>query len=385
MSLKIVAVLLGAVSAVSVAVGYYLRFIVALGKRRSIEIDLRQIELAAKEREQKIIEEAEKKAEEILNTAKIEIKEKEENNKKTEERLIKKDQLLDNRQADIDKEVEEIKKRIEEIRAIRENTEKLEHTKKEELQKISRLSPEQAKEEILKTVEREAEEDIMVRIRKFEATAEEKLDRKAKDILATSIHRLAQSVSSDMLTTHVSIPSDEIKGKIIGKEGRNIKAFERATGVEVIIDDTPGSITISSFDPVRRQVARIALEKLIADGRIQPAKIEEIVQKTEEELVKIMKEKGEEAVFETGVIGLDPRVVSIIGRLHFRTSYGQNVLAHSVEMAHISGMIAEELGANVNVAKAGALVHDIGKALDHEVVGTHVEIGRKILQKIITT
>src|SRR3989344_5068938 len=375
MSLKIVAALLITASAVSVAIGYYLRFIVALGKRRSIEIDLKQIELLAKEREQKIIAEAEEKAEEILKVARAEIKEKEENNKKTEERLIKKDELLDSRQTDIDKEVEGIKKRIEEIRAIRENSEKI------ELQKIAKLSPEQAKEEILKTVERQAEEDILVRIRKFEAEGEEKLDRKAKDILATSIHRLAQSVSSDMLTTHVSIASDEIKGKIIGKEGRNIKAFERATGVEVIIDDTPGSITISSFDPIRRQIARIALEKLIADGRIQPAKIEEIVKSTEEEGTKIMKEKGEEAVFETGIIGLDPRIISIVGRLHFRTSYGQNVLAHSVEMAHISGMIAEELGANVNVAKAGALVHDIGKALDHEVVGTHVEIGRRILQK----
>src|SRR3989338_5234908 len=230
MSLKIVAALLITASAVSVAIGYYLRFIVALGKRRSIEIDLKQIELLAKEREQKIIAEAEEKAEEILKVARAEIKEKEENNKKTEERLIKKDELLDSRQTDIDKEVEGIKKRIEEIRAIRENSEKIEQSKKEEL---------------LKTVERQAEEDILVRIRKFEAEGEEKLDRKAKDILATSIHRLAQSVSSDMLTTHVSIASDEIKGKIIGKEGRNIKAFERATGVEVIIDDTPGSITIS--------------------------------------------------------------------------------------------------------------------------------------------
>ena len=260
----------------------------------------------------------------------------------------------------------------------------METEKKEELSKIARLTPEQAKEEILKTVEKQHEEDILIRLRKLEAEGEEKLDRKAKDILATSIHRLSQSVSSDMLTTHVAIPSDEIKGKIIGKEGRNIKAFERMTGVEVIVDDTPGSITISSFDPVRRQIARVALEKLIADGRIQPAKIEEIVKLSEEELNKIMKEKGEQAVFETGVVGLDPRVISILGRMHFRTSYGQNVLAHSIEMAHIAGMIAEEIGANVNVAKAGALVHDIGKALDHEVVGTHVEIGRRILQKFGT-
>ncbi len=384
MSLKIVLGLVGLASAISIAIGYYLRFIISLGRRRSIELDLKQMELAAKEREKKMLDEAEKKAEEILHVARAEIKEKEDTSKKTEERLIKKDELLDRRQQDIDKEVEEIKKRIEEVRAIKENAEKIETQKKEELQKISKLTPEQAKEKILETVEKQEEEDILARMKKLESEGAEKLDRKAKDILATSIHRLAQSVSSDMLTTHVAIPSDEIKGKIIGKEGRNIKAFERATGVEVIIDDTPGSITISSFDPIRRQVARIALEKLIADGRIQPAKIEEIVKLTLDEVTKIMKEKGEEAVFETGIIGLDPRVVSIVGRLHFRTSYGQNVLAHSVEMAHIAGMIAEEIGANVNVAKAGALVHDIGKALDHEVVGTHVEIGRRILQKFGT-
>jgi ribonuclease Y len=221
-------------------------------------------------------------------------------------------------------------------------------------------------------------------MKKLEMYGSEKIEEKAKEILATSIQRLSNSVTSDMLTTSVSIPSDEIKGKIIGKEGRNIKAFERCTGVEVIVDDTPGSITISSFDPVRRQIAKLALEKLITDGRIQPAKIEDMVKLAEEEINKIIRQKGEEAVYETGVLGLDPKVVSILGRLHFRTSYGQNVLAHSVEMTHIAGMLAEEIGANVQVAKAGALVHDIGKALDHEVVGTHVEIGRKILQKFGT-
>jgi ribonuclease Y len=172
-----------------------------------------------------------------------------------------------------------------------------------------------------------------------------------------------------------------VKGKIIGKEGRNIRAFERAAGVEVIIDDTPGSIVLSSFDPVRRQVARVALENLIKDGRIQPAKIEEVVEKARADVDKIMKEKGEATIVETGVFNLDPRLVSILGRLHFRTSFGQNVLQHSTEMAHIAGMLAEELGADVAIAKAGALFHDIGKAVDHEVQGTHVEIGRRILQK----
>ncbi len=381
MSLKIVMLLLSVASLVSIVIGYYLRLIVSLGQKGSMELDLKKMMLEAKDKEKAIIDEAEKKAEEILRIARAEIKQKEEDNRKTEERLIKKDELLLSRQTDIDKEVEEIKKRIEEIKAIREKTEQIEEEKKAELSKIAKLSPEEAKEEILKTVEKENEEDILVRIKKLEIEGQERYEEKAKEILATSIQRLSNSVSSDMLTTHVTIPNDEIKGKVIGKEGRNIKAFERCTGVEVIVDDTPGSITISSFDPVRRQVAKTALEKLIADGRIQPAKIEEMVQKSEQEIAKIIKDKGEEAVYETGVLGLDPRIVSILGRLHFRTSYGQNVLAHSVEMAHIAGMLAEEIGANVQVAKAGALVHDIGKALDHEVVGTHVEIGRRILQK----
>ncbi len=349
-----------------------------------MELDIKQMMLEAKSREQKIIEEAEKKSEEMLRVARVEIKQKEEDNKKNEERLIKKDELLDNRQKDIDKEVEEIKKRIEEIKSIKEKVEKIESLKKEELQKIAKLTPEDAREEIMKAVEKESQEDILVRMKKLEVSGKDTLEEKARSILATSIQRLANSVTTDMLTTHVAIPNDEIKGKIIGKEGRNIKAFERCTGVEVIVDDTPGSITISSFDPVRRQIARMALEKLIADGRIQPAKIEEMVKTAEQEIDKTIKEKGEEAVYETGVLGLDPRVISILGRLHFRTSYGQNVLAHSIEMAHIAGMIAEEIGANVAVAKAGALVHDIGKALDHEVVGTHVEIGRRILQKFGT-
>ncbi len=382
--LQIVAYLLSAASLVSLILGYGLRILVSRARRGSMELDIKQMMLEAKDREQKILVEAENKAEEIIKIARVEIKQKEDDNKKNEERLIKKDELLDHRQTEIDKEVEDVKKKIEEIKNIRQNAEQLELQKKEDLQKIAKLTPEEAKDQILRTVEREAEEDVLVRMRKMDQTGQGKLEEKAKEILATSIQRLANSVSTDMLTTQVVIPSDEIKGKIIGKEGRNIKAFERATGVEVIVDDTPGSITISSFDPVRRQIAKSALEKLIADGRIQPAKIEEMVQKAESEITKTIKEKGEEAVYETGVLGLDPRVVSILGRLHFRTSYGQNVLAHSIEMAHIAGMIAEEIGANVAVAKAGALVHDIGKALDHEVVGTHVEIGRRILQKFGT-
>lgn len=375
-------IILGAVTLLlGVGIGYYLRVIVALGKRRSIEIDIKQMLVGAKEEAQKIVDDAKKKSEEKFNELREEEKKKENEFKETEKRLIKKDELLDTRQAEINKEVEGIKSKVEEIKKIQEKVEKIEEEKRAELEKVAKLSEEEAKEELLKEIEKKYEEDILIRMQKLENTNEEKLDRRAKDILSTSIQRLASSTASELLTTIVNIPNNEIKGKIIGKEGRNIRAFERVAGVELIVDDTPGSIVISSFDPIRRQVARLALENLILDGRIQPAKIEELVEKAKEEINKIIKEKGEQAVYECGIFNFDPRIVAIIGRLYFRTSYGQNVLQHSIEMAHIAGMIAEELGADVAIAKAGALVHDIGKALDHEVQGTHVEIGMRILQK----
>jgi ribonuclease Y len=381
MSLKIVVLLASLAGAVGIGLGYYLRLIISLGKKGSMELEIKEMMLKTKEEAKKIIDGAQGKADEVLNSARAEIKEKEEKIKKSEERIIKKEDLLDQRQADIDKEVENIKTKIAEVKKIKEKVDTLENEKRSELEKIARLSENEAKEELLRSVEKKNEEDILVRMQKLEKFGEEKLERKAQDILATAIQRLGNSVSADVLTTTVAIPNDEIKGKIIGKEGRNIKAFERVTGVKVIVDDTPGVITISSFDPVRRQVARLALENLILDGRIQPAKIEQTVEKAEQEINKIIKEKGNQAAYECGVLNLDPRIIAILGRLHFRTSYGQNVLQHSIEMAHIAGMLAEELKANVAISKAGALLHDIGKAVDHEVQGTHVEIGRRILQK----
>lgn len=381
MSLKIVALAAALVGLLGGAIGYYLRLIISLGKRGSMELEIKQMMLEAQENAKKITVEAETKALETIKELRREIKEKEEKIKQTEDRLIKKEDLLDKRQIDIDKEVEHIKNRISEIKTIREHADKLEKEREDALKKASDLTEDEARNELLQIIEKKYEEDLLVRMQKLETSGAETLERKAKDILATTIQRLSSSVSSDLLSTNVTIPSDEIKGKIIGKEGRNIKAFERITGVELIVDDTPGSITISSFDPIRRQIAKVALENLIQDGRIQPAKIEEAVEKAKQDTNKIIKEKGEQAVYECGVFNLDPRIVMILGRLHFRTSYGQNVLQHSVEMAHLAGMLAEELGANVAIAKAGALLHDIGKAVDHEVVGTHVEIGRRILQK----
>ncbi|MES2215725.1 MAG: ribonuclease Y [Patescibacteria group bacterium] len=380
-SLKLIAVFLAISGLVGIAIGYYLRLIISLGKKGSMELEIKAMLLAAKEEAKKITTEAEAKAKTTQTEARDEIKGKEEKLRHTEDRLIKKEDLLDKRQSDIDKEVEMIKQRVAEIKAIREQADKLEEDRKKALEKISHMSENEAKDELMKVIEKQSEQDFLVRMQKLETQGEDMLEKKAKDILAISIQRLASAVNSDVMSTIVEIPSDDVKGKVIGKEGRNIKAFERMTGVEVMIDDTPGAITISSFDPVRRHTAATALRELIKDGRIQPAKIEATVEKAKQDINKTIKEKGEAAAFECGVIGLDPRILLILGRLHFRTSYGQNVLQHSIEMSHIAGMIAEELGANVQVAKAGALLHDLGKALDHEVAGTHVEIGRRILQK----
>jgi len=361
--------------------GYVSRYLFAISQRKSLELEVRHLTLQAKDDAQKIKDEAKQKAEDRLFVVEQEEKETRTELKKTEDRLIKKEELLDKRQTDLDRESMLLQAKIEEVKKIKERIQDSELQKRKELEKIARLSSEEARDVLLRDIEKQYEEDLLVHMQKQELFMQEKTERKAKDILATVINRLASSTASEVTTTAVSIPNDDVKGKIIGKEGRNIRTFERMAGVELIVDDTPGTIVISSFDPIRRQIARLALENLILDGRIQPAKIEEIVEKAKTEINKIIKEKGEQAVYECGIFNLDPRVVSIVGRLYFRTSYGQNVLQHSIEMTHIAGMLAEELGADVAIAKAGALLHDIGKALDHEVQGTHIEIGIRILQK----
>jgi ribonuclease Y len=376
-----VILLLACALAAGTALGYWARLLIALAKKRSIETDLKQARLSAEGEAKKIILEAEHSAAETMRVSREETKAREEKVKAAEDRLLKKEDSLETRQHDLDAEVEAIKLKIGEIRDIKDRADKLLSERTEALERASRMTQSEARDEIVKVAEKKYAEDLAVRLQKMEAGNVEHLEARAKEIVASAIQRLGNSVTADVFSTSVQLPSDEVKGKIIGKEGRNIKSFERATGVEVIVDDTPGAITLSSFDPIRRQVARRALEELIKDGRIQPAKIEKAVDEARAEIEKIVKERGEAAALETGVMNLDPRILKVLGRLHFRTSYGQNVLAHSIEMAHIAGMIAEELGANVAVAKAGALVHDIGKALDHEVQGTHVEIGRRILQK----
>ena len=370
-----------AITVAGVSLGYYLRLIISLGKRGSVEAEIKEMLSKSTEESKRITLEAENKALEIIQQARADIREREENIKKNEERINKKEDYLQERQRDLDREFEAIKQKIAEIKTIREKTDKMEAQKQKELEVITRLTEEEARQKLFTSLEQKYEEDLMVRLHKLEQFGAEKLEKRAQSIITTAIHRLANSVASDSMITSVVIPNDDLKGKIIGKEGRNIKAFERATGVEVIIDDTPGVITLSSFDPIRRQIARTALEMLIADGRIQPAKIEETLEKAKQQINKTIKEKGEAAVYECGIFNLDPRIVSILGRLHFRTSYGQNVLQHSIEVAHLCGMMAEELKADVQVAKAGGLLHDLGKAMDHEVQGTHVEIGRHILMK----
>lgn len=381
MELIIVLLIATAAGLIGVAAGWFLRFIVALGKKGSMELEIKEKMLAAREQAESITGEAEKKAEEILTEAKEEIKKEERRLQKTEDRLVKKEETLDRRRGDLDAESDALKKESEKIDRLEVRLEKIAEEKISALQNVSGMSRDDAKAELLRELERQQDEDLRGRIQKLELSAKEAFDQRARNILISAIERLGTSVAADVFTSTVTLPNEEIKGKIIGKDGRNIKTFERQTGVELIIDDTPGVINISTFDPVRREIARVALENLIEDGRIQPAKIEQEVKKAKESVDDIIRERGERAALECGVIGLDPRILLILGRLHFRTSYGQNVLQHSIEMAHLSGMIAEEIGADVKIAKAGALLHDIGKALDHEVAGSHVEIGRRILQK----
>lgn len=381
MSTLTVIILLAVAVVVGIAAGYFLRWLVALGQKGSAEIQVKQKLLEAREQAKNILAEGEKQAAQLEVALREEFRVKEEGVIQKEKRVGEKESYLDKRQLDLDREAERVKGQIEEIKKIKERADALITEREKALEAVAHLTEEEAKEKLLESIRHDHEEDIIVRIQKMELEGKERLETKARDILTTAIHRLGNSVHADVLTSNIPLPSEEMKGKIIGREGRNIRTFERVTGVDVLVDETPGMITLSCFDPVRRQIARIALENLIIDQRIQPAKIEDAVIKAREEIAKVMKEKADQAAYEVGLHGFDPRLMGILGRLYFRTSYGQNVLQHSTEMAHIAGMIAAELGADVKVAKAGALFHDIGKAVDHAVQGTHVEIGRRILEK----
>jgi len=371
----------GIIFIAGIAIGYYVRQIIARQRKSSIEAKLKKLIEDSKAEAKNALLEAKEKAAKILDEAKQEEKEHLSRTRRLEERFAEREAGFDRRMSDFERKEKEFEERVERVKAIKAEIEELKTKAQKELERASAMSKEDALKEIIARMEKEHSADLMVRARKLEQTGIEELDRKAKNTLAAIIQRLATATTSEVTTTTVAIPSDDLKGKIIGREGRNIKALERAAGVEIIVDDTPGSIVISGFDPVRRQIAKAALEILIQDGRIQPARIEEAVDKAREEIEKQIREAGEQSAYEVGVFDFDPRLLTLLGRLKFRTSYGQNVLQHSIEMVHLAGMLAEEVGGDVAIAKKGALLHDIGKAVDHEVSGTHVEIGRRILQK----
>ena len=366
---------------IGVGAGYYLRYLQALSKKSSLELTLKQRELEAEQKALAVIEKAEEKAHAIVQDAKQNQKHTEEKLEQKEKHLTKREEFLDNRQIDIDSEKEALKGKVEEIKSIKTRLDERQASIEEKLEEVAGLTKDAAYERLTTQLMAERESDLQARVQKVTRLGEEVYEEQATNLLLAAIHRVGNNMPSSTMTSHVEIPSDDLKGKVIGKEGRNVRAFERATGVDVLIDESPGYIVLSSFDPIRREIARVALESLIKDGRIQPAKIEEMVEKARAEVSKTVRAMGEKAAYEAKVPNLHPDLVMILGRLHFRTSYGQNVLWHSVEMSHLSAIIAEEVGADVAIARAGALLHDIGKCVSHEVAGTHVEIGIRILEK----
>ena len=381
MTLLVILAALAASLGIGIAAGYYLRYLHAHSKKSSIEITIKSRLLDAEERAIKIIEKAEETAHATLAEAKEERRSNEEKLHQKENHLQKREELLDSRQIDIDSQKESLQNKIEEVKGFKARLDERKGELDQKLETIAGLSAEEAFARISERVERERTEDLTARLQKIELFNSEKIEAKATNILLAAIHRIGNVMPTSVMTSNVEIPSDDLKGKVIGKEGRNVRAFERATGVDVLIDETPGYIVLSSFDPIRREIARVALEALMKDGRIQPAKIEVAVELARKEVAQSVRKMGEKACYDANVPNLHPDLISIIGRLHFRTSYGQNVLWHSVEMSHMAAIIAEEVGADVAIARAGALLHDIGKTVSHEVAGTHVEIGIRILQK----
>ena len=367
--------------AIGAIAGYLTRQTIAKKQLHTAESKVTNLLDDADKKTKELLIEAKNKAVTILEEAKKKEQEREKQIMRMEERMEKREVILDEKMSEIDRGRTALEAKAEEIKRVRKEVEDVRAQELKRLEKIAGLGKEQAKKILLQLTEEENRDLVAKRMKELEMYGHEELERKAKDIMTGAIQKYAGSHSADVTTSTVSIPSDEVKGRIIGREGRNIKALERLTGIEIIVDDTPEAIVISGFDPVRREIAKIALDKLIGDGRIHPTKIEEAVEFAKVEINKKIKEAGETAVYDVGVVGLDPKLVHIIGRLRYRTSFGQNALLHSIEVAHLSGALAAELGADVTLAKKAGLLHDIGKAVDHEVQGTHVEIGIKILEK----
>ncbi len=374
--------LISAVLAVAgFAIGYWLRKQRALSEANSAEQRAEKVVIEAKSKEKQIILEAQDKALNIIEQAKKETAERHQETVKLQDRLEQREntfsqkllELQDKQQALYDKvaQVEEAKEKIMRIRE--EQTAVLE--------RVAHLTKDEAQEKLLERVERDSHEALASRLKKLENETSETIDEKARELVGAAMQRLSTNFIVELTTTTVELPNDDLKGRIIGREGRNIKAIEQLTGVEIIVDDTPNAITISGFSSIRRHIAKRAIEALIKDGRIHPSKIEDAVEQAKRDLALDIKKAGEEALYELGITGFDPKLVQIIGRLKYRTSYGQNALKHAVEVSHLCGLLAESLGADVSTAKKGGLLHDIGKAIDHEVKGSHPEIGGQIARK----
>jgi len=367
------------------ALGYVGRRMLAEAKIASAEEAARRLVEEGKRESERVkreaLVEAKEEAISLKNEAEKEIRDRRNEIQSREKRLSQREEALDRKTESLERKEEHLHSREKEVDRLQAEVDQLKARQLAELERVSGLEREEAKAILMKHVEDESRQEAAALVREIEAQARDEGEKKARDIVSLAIQRCAADHVAETSVSVVALPSDEMKGRIIGREGRNIRAFETLTGIDLIIDDTPEAVILSGFDPVRRETARIALEKLIVDGRIHPARIEEMVNKAQKEVDARIREEGEQAAFEAGVSGLHPEMVKLLGRLRFRSSYGQNVLRHSLEVSHLAGIMAAELGANVAVAKRAGLVHDIGKAVDHEVEGTHTAIGVDLAKK----